>query len=186
MILGKHLKSIAKIAVAYLLAATSPIHATHPNFPNRIVQILQTDLSVIELIKNIEQQTGYLFVYNEKDIDLNQQVRVSNQEKSVEETLRNAFSATDINYSFSENYISLRKKSLSDPSDNLQQNKKQVTGTIIDEFGNSVIGTSIIEKGTSNGIITDFDGNFSLSVSNDAVLVIMIIRIMSVDLLNII
>ena len=46
-----------------------------------------------------------------------------------------------------------------------------VSGTIIDAENNEpLIGVSIIEKGTSNGVITDFDGNFSISVSTNAVL----------------
>ena len=46
-----------------------------------------------------------------------------------------------------------------------------VSGTVIDaENSEPLIGVSIIEKGTSNGVVTDFDGNFSLSVSTNAVL----------------
>ncbi len=67
-------------------------------------------------METIENQTGYLFVYNEKDIDLNRQVHIGNEAKSVDETLEQAFSRTDIYYSFSENYISLRKKSISELS----------------------------------------------------------------------
>ena len=41
---------------------------------------------------------------------------------------------------------------------------KTITGTVIDDSGLPVIGASILEKGTSNGAITDLDGRFSLSV----------------------
>ena len=46
----------------------------------------------------------------------------------------------------------------------------QVTGTIVDETGEPIIGASILEKGTTNGTITDFDGNFTLDVSEGAML----------------
>jgi len=42
----------------------------------------------------------------------------------------------------------------------------QVSGSITDESGEPLIGVNIIEKGTSNGTITDFDGNYSLNVSS--------------------
>ena len=46
----------------------------------------------------------------------------------------------------------------------VQQDKK-VTGTVVDEAGIPVIGANVIQKGTTNGVITDLDGNFSLGDS---------------------
>ena len=46
-----------------------------------------------------------------------------------------------------------------------------ITGTVIDEFGDGLIGVNVVEKGTTNGTVTDFDGNYSLSVSNGSILV---------------
>ena len=51
-----------------------------------------------------------------------------------------------------------------------QQQGKALTGTIVDQQGEPIIGANIIEKGTSNGTVTDFDGNFNLNVGNNAVL----------------
>lgn len=51
-----------------------------------------------------------------------------------------------------------------------QQDKVTVTGKVIDQEGYAVIGAGVIEKGTKNGVSTDADGNFSLVVSNNAIL----------------
>ncbi|MDR1880524.1 MAG: SusC/RagA family TonB-linked outer membrane protein, partial [Tannerellaceae bacterium] len=51
-----------------------------------------------------------------------------------------------------------------------QEGKRQISGTVVDETGEPVIGANVVEKGTTNGIVTDVDGNFSLSVSGGAVL----------------
>ena len=53
----------------------------------------------------------------------------------------------------------------------VQQTTKKVTGTVSDSQG-PVIGASVVEKGTTNGVVTDFDGNFSLNVKPGATLVI--------------
>ena len=53
----------------------------------------------------------------------------------------------------------------------VQQSTKKITGTVSDSQG-PVIGASIVEKGTSNGVVTDFDGNFTLNVKPGATLVI--------------
>ena len=50
--------------------------------------------------------------------------------------------------------------------------QKQVSGTVTDPEGVPLAGANIVEKGTSNGTQTDFDGNFSLEVGDDAVLVV--------------
>lgn len=48
--------------------------------------------------------------------------------------------------------------------------QKKVTGKVVDALGQPLIGVTVMEKGTTNGGITDFDGNFSLEVSDKAVL----------------
>ena len=53
----------------------------------------------------------------------------------------------------------------------VQQSTKKITGTVTDAQG-PVIGASVVEKGTSNGTVTDFDGNFTLNVKPGATLVI--------------
>ena len=53
----------------------------------------------------------------------------------------------------------------------VQQATKKITGTVVDAMG-PVIGASVVEKGTSNGVVTDFDGNFALSVKPGATIVI--------------
>ena len=52
----------------------------------------------------------------------------------------------------------------------VQQNKKLISGQVLDSSGMSVIGANVVEKGTTNGVITDLDGNFSLNVSPGAVI----------------
>jgi len=49
--------------------------------------------------------------------------------------------------------------------------QQTVTGTIVDETGETVIGATIIEKGTTNGTVSDFDGNFSINVKAGSTLV---------------
>ena len=56
----------------------------------------------------------------------------------------------------------------------VQQAPKKITGTVVDAMG-PVIGASVVEKGTTNGTVTDFDGNFSLNVKPGATIVISFI-----------
>lgn len=51
-----------------------------------------------------------------------------------------------------------------------QQKSKKITGTVVDETGLPVIGANVVQKGTTNGIITDVDGRFSLEISENSIL----------------
>ena len=56
-----------------------------------------------------------------------------------------------------------------------------ITGTIVDDTGETVIGASVVEKGTTNGTVTDFDGTFSIKVAPGATLVISYIGYMNME-----
>lgn len=64
----------------------------------------------------------------------------------------------------------------------IEQQKKIVTGKVIDNEGTTIIGANIIENGTSNGTVTDINGNFTLSVSNNATLRISYIGYLEQDI----
>ena len=50
--------------------------------------------------------------------------------------------------------------------------KQTVTGTVTEQNGEPIIGATIMEKGTTNGTTTDFDGNFSINVTKDAIILV--------------
>ena len=59
---------------------------------------------------------------------------------------------------------------------------QEITGTVVDETGEGVIGATVKEKGTSNGAVTDLDGNFKIKVEKGAVLVISYIGYDNVEI----
>ncbi len=64
-----------------------------------------------------------------------------------------------LGYVFESNYITLSPKKVNA----VNQDKKKITGKVTDQNGEPVIGASVVEKkGTTNGIMTDIDGNFTL------------------------
>lgn len=62
------------------------------------------------------------------------------------------------------------------------QQQKTITGQVVDSKGESIIGANVMEKGTSNGTITDFDGNFTLNASSKSILVISYIGYKTIEL----
>lgn len=165
----KHLSRIMKTIITCMLVALFPIKAANVLSQNAVVSIPSQSLSVEELISLVENQTDYLFLYSEKEIDLARKVNVNAKATPVHEVLKQSFLNTNISYSFNEDYISLRKKA---DEGKLQDNRHIVTGTIVDDQGEPLVGVSVFEKGTTNGTITDLNGNYSLRVSDGKAIVV--------------
>lgn len=147
------------------LLCVSSAFATQVNSQTMRVNINANQKQAKEIIKQIEEQTDYLFVYNKK-VNLNHTVSISASNETVAEVLDRMFAGTDIVYAVQGNNILLMHRSAAPQ----QGEKKIISGTILDEAGIPVIGANVIVQGTTNGTITDMDGKFSLEVTPDAVL----------------
>lgn len=131
------------------------------------VSMHENNVRISEILEKIEQQTDYLFVY-EKEIDLSIRRSLDVTNKTVGEVLAEIFNKTSIVYAIEGNNVMLMKQRalISDP----QQNGRKVTGKITDVNNEPIIGANVLEKGTTNGTITDIDGNFVLDVPLNALL----------------
>ena len=119
-----------------------------------------------EFIKSVEKQTGCKFFYESSTIDRNIRVSVVVKNASLEKTLSQALSNTGIKYTINGNRIilsSVAKK---------QSVPVKLKGKVLDEKGEPIIGAGIVEEGTTNGGVTDIDGNFYLNTKSDVVLVV--------------
>jgi len=128
-------------------------------------------------LNEIEKQTDYLFIYS-NEVNTNEKVSVKAKQKAVSEVLNSILSGKTINYSMEGNHIILsydeRRKDGEAVNlvNSIQQQRKTITGKVVDESGQSIPGVSIVIKGTSTGTISDVDGNFVITgVSENTVLV---------------
>lgn len=121
-----------------------------------------------QLFKEIEAKTEFTFFYNDEVINLDRIVDVQAKRETIESILSKVL--TDCTFKIENKNILLIPKKSNSPSMIAQQDRRQVTGTVIDDRGIPVIGANIIEKGTTNGTITDIDGKFSLSLAENATL----------------
>lgn len=156
---------IMRISLLLLFVCVCQLMATDMDAQNTIVKIKQNNISVKQLIKEIESQTDYLVVFRNQDVDVDKLISFKKTSAKVTELLEEVCRNADINYVFENNYITLSKG-----IQEIKQNKKKVTGVVTDAKGEPVIGANVVEAGTTNGIITDVDGSYSLEVGDDATL----------------
>lgn len=125
------------------------------------------------VLDKIEQDTEFSFLILDNTLDVNKLVNIKANKQSVNQVLDDLFKNTNIQYRVVDRQIILMKKSAL-PDVN-QQNSKKISGTVTDAQGEPVIGANVIESGTTNGVITDLDGKFTLQVPEDAMLQISFI-----------
>tara|TARA_R110002049_G_scaffold58113_5_gene158425 strand:- start:6057 stop:9080 length:3024 start_codon:yes stop_codon:yes gene_type:complete len=125
------------------------------------------DLNEVPLKKvfnEIKAQTGFNFFYNIKEVDDSKKITFKAKNENINEVLARLSFKADFNYKILENQIVLTKKTVSSV---FIEQTKDISGTVKDNTGQPLPGVNIIEKGTTNGVTTDFDGNFSLRLKSD-------------------
>ena len=123
------------------------------------------------VIKQIQSQSKYQFFYNDK-LSTVTVGPLKVKDASLEQVLNTLLKNKDISYKIEENIIYLSEK---ENSDSLQQHsgkERTITGQVVDAKGEPLIGVSILVKGTTDGAITDLDGNYKIvTKSNNPVIV---------------
>jgi hypothetical protein len=105
----------------------------------------------------------YKFFYNESLPELNRKVSLNVKDATIEQTMQQLLGGMDLAYKKEQDNVIVLIRKAQDKSIT-----KKITGTVVDEKGEPVIGASIVEVGTTNGTVSDVDGNFTLSVSDNA------------------
>lgn len=143
--------------------------------------IESNNLTVKEVFNKIEKESEYIFFYLDNSVDLNRKVSVKARKEQVSKILDQIFEGTDTHYYISDRQIIISKDEKAAPV-SLQQKGQTITGIVKDATGEPVIGANIVEKGTTNGTITDMNGQFTLTVNPKAVLQISYIGFNTLDM----
>lgn len=166
----KHFFRIMKITGLFLFMLIFCLHAENTNSQNVRVTIKQTNAELEDVLNVIEKQTDYLFVYN-KYVNVDRKVSVNLNKRPLEEVLKSLFAGTDIKYTVDGAYIILSaQKEIPGDAPPVSQQSRRITGVVKDTNGETIIGANVIEKGSTNGTVTDIDGRFGLAISEKAII----------------
>ncbi|HPH53074.1 MAG: TonB-dependent receptor [Bacteroidales bacterium] len=126
---------------------------------------------MITVLQEIQKQSSYNFIYNNTLVDVNQVVTISVSNASISQVLDRLFSGTSIAYRIIDKQITIFPKEFNEP----QQQKptsdaRVVTGTVVDDKGEPLVGVSIQNVTTKEFTITDFEGNYSIKANQGNVL----------------
>ncbi|MBO7640028.1 MAG: carboxypeptidase-like regulatory domain-containing protein, partial [Treponema sp.] len=145
------------------------------------VDISLKNATLKQVFSVIENQTTYRFSYRNDVVDDRHDITIDRKGATVEQVLAEALAGRNLDYAI----VSQKSIVISDRQQELspQQGilRHSMTGVVLDENGEAIIGAGIYEKGTKNGTVTDMDGRFEITVAPNAVLTISYIGFMSVD-----
>lgn len=130
------------------------------------ITLIMKNKPVREVIKEIEKVSDYRFFYNDDLSDLNKVISIEIKNGDIKDIMKQITQQAAVSYVLKAN----RQVVLSLASIDQQKDVVKIAGKVIDEQGEGVIGANVMEKGTTNGTITDLDGKFYLEVSGKSIL----------------
>lgn len=158
--------------VLFLFVFISGVFAGNANSQETKVSISKNNKPIREILGEIERQTDYLFVYSEKEVDVNQRKTVNVSQQRVADVLSSLFRSTNVGYAMEGHNIMLMAKTTQ--TDAAQQ-KRHITGVVKDIKGETIIGANIMIKGTGTGVSTNIDGEFSIEAATGDELIVSFI-----------
>ena len=136
--------------------------------PSLLAQVTITvkNQSIRQALKEIQRLSHYQFFYNDDLTSLDKIVSFTAKDESIESVMGKLLEGTNITYKQDNNNLIVL--TIKGTSSKQSSNDQKIKGTVVDESKQPVIGANIVVEGTTNGTITDLDGNFSLQVPENA------------------
>lgn len=157
VIFNKISRTIATgILVSGIFLGNTGLQAANPQ--QKTVTLKVANAPIVKVLEEIRKQTGYNFMYNEKYVKNLREVTLDIRQLPVEEALKEVLKGTDLKFKIQDDIIILQENKVP------QQQFRTLKGVVKDEGGEPVPGATILLKGTTIGVASGIDGQFSLDV----------------------
>ncbi|MEM9144350.1 MAG: SusC/RagA family TonB-linked outer membrane protein, partial [Bacteroidota bacterium] len=175
-----------KLSVLFLFSSLFVLQANTTYAQRAKISLDLKDVTIERLIDEIENRTEFRFVYKTKDVNTDRKVSISVKRERLSKVLEAVFGGTATRYDIADRLIylmpNINSKKQAEIVPITTQDPIEITGRIMDDSGIPLAGASIVEKGTTNGTQTDFDGNFSITVADEnAILIISYLGFLTTD-----
>jgi len=155
---------IMKLTVGLILFAMISASAVNSYSQTARINLNVKDATIVDIFREIERNSEFGFFFKTEEMNLEKRQSVKVADATIDEVLKKVL---DDNYSYR-----ILDKNIVVTKGNLEaiqaQQSKKISGKVTDKSGISLPGVSVVVKGTTTGIITDSDGNFSLNVPANA------------------
>ncbi len=152
---------IMKLITLFLFVAVMHVSAASYSQTTKL-KIVGQNLTLGEVMEQIENQSEFSFFFNANQIDLTKRISIDASSQQINKVLDEILAGTGLTYTVNNKLIVLHKQGETDNAFNSQQTNK-ISGKVVDSAGLPLPGVSVIVKKTTNGVITDMNGLYNLS-----------------------
>ena len=162
------MKLLTFFILVSMVTATASTYSQQTKFNLKL-----TGVAVKEVFRDIEENSEFILLYNEKQLDVNRKVDVEVVDKTVESILNQIFEGTRNTYKIYDRQIVVLTNKTSESSsvlnvESMAEQKKEISGMVKDNKGLPLPGVSVLVKGTTTGTVTDNEGKYKLSLPDNA------------------
>lgn len=153
-----------KLTVVLSLLLITQAFALKSYSQRTLINLKMENVTIKEVLRGIEEKSDFYFLYNNDLINVNRTVSIDVKNEKVQDVLSQLFADKSINFLVKDRQIVLSPLQISSENGVVMDQKiKSVSGKVIDQSGASLPGVSVVVKGTTNGTITDSNGDYSVS-----------------------
>ena len=153
------------LAVVQSFAVGSYAQATKLN-------LTMSNTTVRQVLSEIEDVSEFYFLYNSKIVDVERKVSVDIKNQTIDKALDVLFEGTNVGYTIVDRQIVLSVQGVPVSQSGFIQQQRKVSGTVSDKTGTPLPGVTVVMKGTTQGTVTDANGEYSLAnVSSGSTLI---------------
>ena len=158
---------IVKITLLLILISTFNLLATDTYSQTARVSLKLNQISLKQALKEIERSSEFYFLYNNELVDVERKVDIEAKNEQINTILDHLFANQGVKYTVYDKQIVISPANMPLP----QNVQRKIAGKVTDQSGASLPGVTVVVKGTTTGLITDGNGNYSLSnIPENAVL----------------
>lgn len=164
-----YLKSICLSGCLLCFAGEATANLSEKYLEQVNFTVKMNNKTIRDVFSYIEKNSEFIFIYQGIKIDLDRKVSINLSNQPVQTILHEIFAGTNDTYSIKGRQVIVKKAPAKEEAGvvSTNQKKKAVVGLLTDADGNPVIGATVSVKGTTNGVITDIDGKYTLNNVNE-------------------
>ena len=155
----KSYKMLTKFRRVFLLALLTFSTTMICLGQNQKITISGNNKTLLNVFGEIEKQSGLSISYNQTKLDVNRKIGQNFDNQNLSSVMADILKGTDFTYRIEGNYIIITSAATSSKNES-----KKISGIVLDETGQPIIGANVIVKGSTNGVISDLNGSFTLEV----------------------
>ncbi len=156
------LLNVMKLTIFLLLISVISVFASKTYSQTKVLNLTMKKSTVKEVLQSIEKQSEFYFMYSEKLVDVTREVSVRFKDQRIDEVLNELFAGTNVEYKVKDRFILLTTHEVVGDDFAIPQ-EKTISGKVNDVSGIPLPGVTVLVKGTTNGTVTNTDGEYSLT-----------------------